>query len=171
MAVEAAGASRYAGRYARVSTNVLRGTSLPKEKQQVPPLRYAPVGMTPLTEGRNDSTQTELSSRPERTRISCHAALDKAACAPFCKGKAHEVHQRHQVPQEIRGSVVEGPAVSPAFKRVSQGIASYPECIRLFPRLTLHWLALSRPARPIPGQRRNPSRRQKVRVDPTVRSR
>jgi hypothetical protein len=24
-----------------------------------------------------------LSSRPERTRISCHAALDKAACAPF----------------------------------------------------------------------------------------
>ena len=54
---------------------------------------------------------TEVSSRPKRTRISCHAALDKAACAPFCKGKAHEVHQRHQVPQEIRGSVVEGPAV------------------------------------------------------------
>jgi hypothetical protein len=26
-----------------------------------------------------------LSSRPERTRISCHAALDKAACAPFRK--------------------------------------------------------------------------------------
>ena len=24
-----------------------------------------------------------LSSRPERTRISCHAALDRAACAPF----------------------------------------------------------------------------------------
>ena len=30
------------------------------------------------------STPT-LSSRPERTRISCHAALDKAACAPFFK--------------------------------------------------------------------------------------
>jgi hypothetical protein len=29
--------------------------------------------------------QDELSSRPERTRISCHAALDKAACAPFRK--------------------------------------------------------------------------------------
>ena len=29
--------------------------------------------------------QTELSSRPERTRISCHAALDKTACAPFLK--------------------------------------------------------------------------------------
>ena len=28
---------------------------------------------------------TTLSSRPERTRISCHAALDKAACAPFRK--------------------------------------------------------------------------------------
>ena len=26
-----------------------------------------------------------LSSRPERTRISCHAALDKAAYAPFRK--------------------------------------------------------------------------------------
>ena len=24
-----------------------------------------------------------LSSRPKRTRISCHAVLDKAACAPF----------------------------------------------------------------------------------------
>jgi hypothetical protein len=27
----------------------------------------------------------ELSSRPERTRISCHAALDMAASAAFCK--------------------------------------------------------------------------------------
>jgi hypothetical protein len=26
-----------------------------------------------------------LSSRPERTRISCHVALNKAACAPFRK--------------------------------------------------------------------------------------
>jgi hypothetical protein len=45
------------------------------------------------------------------TRISCHAALDKATCAPFCKGKAHEVGQHHQVPQEIRGSEAEGSAV------------------------------------------------------------
>jgi hypothetical protein len=29
--------------------------------------------------------QTEVSSRPERTRISCHAALDKTTCAPFRK--------------------------------------------------------------------------------------
>jgi hypothetical protein len=28
---------------------------------------------------------TKLSSRPERTRISCHAALDRAACAAFRK--------------------------------------------------------------------------------------
>ena len=55
--------------------------------------------------------QTELSSRPERTRISCHAAPDRAARAPFSKGKAHEVHQRHQVRQEIRGSAVERSAV------------------------------------------------------------
>jgi hypothetical protein len=31
----------------------------------------------------NVSVTNELSSRPERTRISCHAALDKATCAPF----------------------------------------------------------------------------------------
>ena len=29
--------------------------------------------------------QTELSSRPKRTRISCHGAPDKAAYAPFRK--------------------------------------------------------------------------------------
>ena len=32
-----------------------------------------------------DFPKTNLSSRPERTRISCHAALDAAACAPFRK--------------------------------------------------------------------------------------
>jgi hypothetical protein len=56
---------------------------------------------TPLRSGRDDNflarklwyfyckygirLKNELSSRPERTRISCHAALDKAACAPFLK--------------------------------------------------------------------------------------
>jgi hypothetical protein len=29
--------------------------------------------------------QIDLSSRPERTRISCHAALDMTTCAPFRK--------------------------------------------------------------------------------------
>ena len=57
----------------------------------------------------------KLSSRraaePERTRISCHAALDEAACAPFFQGKAHDVCQRHQQLQETRGSAAEGPAV------------------------------------------------------------
>ena len=33
----------------------------------------------------NFKAQTEVSSQPERTRISCHAALDNAACAPFRK--------------------------------------------------------------------------------------
>ena len=52
---------------------------------------------------------------------SCHASLDKAACAPFCKGKAHEeARQRHQVSQEIRWSVVEGPAVEKPNKRLSR---------------------------------------------------
>ena len=30
-----------------------------------------------------EAPSSPLSSRPKRTRISCHAALDKAACAPF----------------------------------------------------------------------------------------
>jgi hypothetical protein len=41
---------------------------------------------------------------PERTRISCHAALDTAACAVFRRRKPHEVRQRQQDQQEIRGS-------------------------------------------------------------------
>jgi hypothetical protein len=32
-----------------------------------------------------EALPSPLSSRPERTRISCHAALDKAPCAPFRK--------------------------------------------------------------------------------------
>jgi hypothetical protein len=58
-----------------------------------------------------EAWRSPLSSRSKRTRISCHATLDKAACAPFCKGKAHELHQRHQHQREIRGSAVEGSAV------------------------------------------------------------
>jgi hypothetical protein len=64
-----------------------------KKKPQISPLRCAPVEMTMLLEDRTPrfqekyeiSAATELSSRPERTRISCHAALDKAACTPFFK--------------------------------------------------------------------------------------
>ena len=63
------------------------------EAQQVPPLRYAPVGMTNFLQETASKAvgwrvvhgPTELSSRPERTRISCHAALDMAACAAFRK--------------------------------------------------------------------------------------
>jgi hypothetical protein len=64
-----------------------------QEKPQISPLRYARVEMTNLLQEsccsfswKYESRPTaELSSRPERTRISCHAALDKAACAPFFK--------------------------------------------------------------------------------------
>ena len=68
---------------------------------------------TPLRSGRDDKffAKEELSSRPERTRISCHAApTDNHECG-FPQRKPHEVHQRHQSQQEIRGSGVEGPAV------------------------------------------------------------
>jgi len=62
---------------------------------QISPLRYAPVEMTILLLDRVCVSKqagnvtvhyiTEMSSRPERTRISCHAALDIAACAAFVK--------------------------------------------------------------------------------------
>jgi hypothetical protein len=60
---------------------------------QISPLRYASVEMTIHLSGRipcsqenhKISWQNELSSRPERTRISCHAALDTATCAAFVK--------------------------------------------------------------------------------------
>jgi len=38
-------------------------------KQQVPPLRCAPVGMTILFGYEHPSTQTNLSSRPERSVV------------------------------------------------------------------------------------------------------
>ena len=41
------------------------------------------LGMTILFGNAKYSFQDELSSRPELPRISCHAALDKAACAPL----------------------------------------------------------------------------------------
>jgi hypothetical protein len=49
--------------------------------------------------------QTKLSSRPERTRISCHAALDKTACAPFLRERrmmfanATNIHRKSGVAQ------------------------------------------------------------------------
>jgi hypothetical protein len=88
-----------------------KNSGKPRGTLQIPPLRYAPVGMTILFGNPRCRFQDELSSPPERTRISCHTALDRAAGAPFSKGKAHEVHQRHQVLQEIRGSAVERSAV------------------------------------------------------------
>jgi len=69
---------------------------------------------TKLSSGsRKKATATELSSRPERTRISCHSALDTTACAPFREERRMKSANANQVPQEIRGSAVERPAVAP----------------------------------------------------------
>jgi hypothetical protein len=48
---------------------------------------------SPLRSGRDDKSiaQTNLSSRPERTRISCHAVLDIATCAAFVKESRMEI--------------------------------------------------------------------------------
>jgi hypothetical protein len=58
------------------------------EKPQISPLRYAPVEMTILFG--NAEEISVLTSRPgnvfrQRTRISCHAALETTACATFIK--------------------------------------------------------------------------------------
>ena len=65
-------------------------------------------------------------SRPERTLISRRAAPDNVARARFYKENAHEVHQRHEVPQEIPGSVVEGPAVHPPQHRIRMEALPFP---------------------------------------------
>jgi len=69
---------------------------------------------------------TDLSSRPERTRISCHAPLDKAACAPFFKERRMMFANATQHLQEIRGSVVERPAVSTPVRRVPCSLGKVP---------------------------------------------
>jgi hypothetical protein len=53
-----------------------------------------------------------LSSRPERTRISCHAALDKAVCAALRKESRMEFVNAINLNRKSGGSGVEGPAVS-----------------------------------------------------------
>src|SRR3984957_5599764 len=64
-----------------------------EKKPQISPLRCAPVEMTNLLHGDCQLSSgcmsvhgpTNLSSRPERTRISCLAALDTPPCAAFVK--------------------------------------------------------------------------------------
>ncbi len=57
-----------------------------------------------------EAPPSPLSSRPERTRISYHTALDDAACAPFRKERRMKFDNA-TVPREMRGSVVDGSAV------------------------------------------------------------
>ena len=54
-----------------------------------------------------------MSSRPKRTRISYFALLARTTYAIFPQEKSHDVDQRHESRQEIRGSEVEGSAVLP----------------------------------------------------------
>ena len=64
-----------------------------KKKPQISPLRFAPVEMTNLLGyvrlcinwKNHNLPKTNSSSRAERTRMSCHTASNKTACAPFFK--------------------------------------------------------------------------------------
>jgi hypothetical protein len=79
--------------------------------REQPPARTGEATCHHLTFSPNPSFDPlKWSSRPEQTRISCHAARDKATYAPFSQGKAQEIRQRHQDPPEIREGAAEGPA-------------------------------------------------------------
>ena len=84
-----------------IATGVLMGWRAPKLMKT--PSVQRPLFMEP--------SPSPLSSRPKRTQISYLAALTTATHAAFRKRKAHRTYQRHQVPQEIWGSVAEGSAV------------------------------------------------------------
>jgi len=103
-------------------------SSWPKPQVSTGNLGGAEGSAVPLTFPGNVESRptTDLSSRPERTRISCHAPLDKAACAPFFKERRMMFANATQHLQEIRGSVVERPAVSTPVRRVPCSLGKVP---------------------------------------------
>src|SRR5271163_1199421 len=84
----------------------------PEKKPSVPPLRFAPVGMTILSQG-----QVFLAEALTGTTQNCHPdrsgpgfPISRCWQRPrlrFPLRKPHDVDQRHGSRQEIRGSVVE----------------------------------------------------------------
>jgi hypothetical protein len=86
-------------------------------KLQVPPLRCASVGMTNLVlclskqqlSGKTTTPNLVIPTGANPDFLSrCTRQIH--VCA-YPLRKAHALNQHHQTPQEIRGSVVEGPAV------------------------------------------------------------
>jgi hypothetical protein len=79
-----------------------------ESEQQVPPLRYAPVGMTNWFECWDAGIQTELSSRPERSAV-------EGPAVSFCPSDLTAPNKSHRpspLSSRPKRSVVEGPAVS-----------------------------------------------------------
>jgi len=58
-----------------------KNSGRPRGALQIPPLRYAPVGMTILFGTQGIVSKMNFHADRSITRISCHAALDMAACA------------------------------------------------------------------------------------------
>jgi hypothetical protein len=67
-----------------------------------------------------------LSSLPKRTRISCHAAVDISAFAPFRKEGRMKFNSTNPN-RKFRGSEVEGPAASPISQQTCWEIGSTTE--------------------------------------------
>ena len=79
--------------------------------------------------GRNEHAKVDY-GECKCLQMNCHPDRSEPDFLPRCTGenrvcafprrKAHEAHRSHQVPQEIRGSVVEGPAVRSASIRLAR---------------------------------------------------
>jgi hypothetical protein len=68
---------------------ILFGVEYPNKKNELSSRPGGVMGLRPIQADEKLHPRffvlTEVSSRPERTRISCYAALDKTTCAPFRK--------------------------------------------------------------------------------------
>jgi hypothetical protein len=88
--------------------------------------------MTVLFGNAKYSFQEELSSRPERTRISCYAALDMAACAPFRKEGRMKCINATKINRKSGDSGAEGSAVRPSgfpnSEVLTQGLKPHSFC-------------------------------------------
>ena len=71
-------------------------------KPQVPPLRYAPVGMTLQVGGWKFGTQTEVSSRPERSAVE-RPAVSYKGLRERCSAPSSQLYYIPLEPDPVSG--------------------------------------------------------------------
>src|SRR5580698_6153482 len=104
-----------------IATNI----SIPNKR-----LRYQHLNLEQVSTVPTSQSQTEVSSRPERTRISCHASLDKTTFAPFRKEgrmkciNATKFHRKSGVAQ-WRDLQFNGPVMEMCFHTLPRDISAF----------------------------------------------